>query len=71
MSFVFEMQMMGFRMFFSPQKECATRGETRGDRIKKLLSFDSPGSLRELRNASLMCFCHVMVANASHSDTEG
>ena len=31
------------------------------------IAFDSPRSLREQRNASLMCFYYVMVANASHS----
>ena len=49
-------------MFFSPQKECAARGENRLYRkIKKYPSIQP-----EQRNASLMCFCQVMVANVSH-----
>ena len=54
-------------MFFSPRKECSGHVENRGDRNKKVFSFDSPGSLRDLSSASLMCFSYVMVANVSHS----
>ena len=55
-------------MFFSPRKECSGHGETRRNRKKKLFSFDSPGSLRDLSSASLMCFSSVMVANVSHGE---